>query len=264
MAIRSCFSEADYLTSIGGSQTEINGLMTDYYRYQNQINEMLEEEEDSTDHVLESLRERVNLLESELNILQVNGSSTQDQIDMMRQIMDALEEERDYLISIGGDQVQINQLTAEWWRYHNRISDLMEEETEQIRQQREAYEGVRDAYLALQNAQNQRNVHIYNAATGQWEWTANPSAVQSARDSLMQAVSNWYGSGGSGLLFNANGALLNPKPGYKGVSNFGGTNNYGATYNIGGISISEADARAMSVYDLLQLSKTLGIYNRTA
>lgn len=39
----------------------------------------------------------------------------------------------------------------------------------------------------LANAQAERNVRMYNAATGQWEWIADQKAVQSAKDQLKKA-----------------------------------------------------------------------------
>ena len=41
---------------------------------------------------------------------------------------------------------------------------------------------VEKARQALENAQKQRNVRIFNAATGQWEWVADQGAVQRAQE----------------------------------------------------------------------------------
>ena len=46
---------------------------------------------------------------------------------------------------------------------------------------------VTDAQAKLANAQAERNVRMYNAATGQWEWIADQKAVQSAKDQLKKA-----------------------------------------------------------------------------
>lgn len=254
-------NQANYMTSIGESQTDINGLLTDYYNYQNEINELLEEEEDTTDSILERLRERQALLESELDLENVNGSNDRARIVTMQQIMDVLQQQIDHMREIGADQTDINQLCVEWWRYHNQISDLMEQEAQSATEQAEALERARNAQEALNNALRERNVHIYNAATGQWEWAANPSTVAAAQSELDEAraaipmYSNPYGPGYKSSLFA-------PKGGTSIVNS--GTKNYGATYNIGGINISEADAKSMSLYQLLQLSKSLGIYRRTS
>ena len=46
---------------------------------------------------------------------------------------------------------------------------------------------VTEAQAKLANAQAERNVRMYNAATGQWEWIADQKAVQSAKDQLKNA-----------------------------------------------------------------------------
>lgn len=51
----------------------------------------------------------------------------------------------------------------------------------------EKQQAVDDARAALENAQRQRTVRMYNAATGQWEWVADQSQVDSAQKSLADA-----------------------------------------------------------------------------
>lgn len=46
---------------------------------------------------------------------------------------------------------------------------------------------VTEAQAKLANAQAERNVRMYNVATGQWEWIADQKAVQSAKDQLKKA-----------------------------------------------------------------------------
>lgn len=55
----------------------------------------------------------------------------------------------------------------------------------------EKQQAVEDARAALANAQNQRTVRMYNAATGQWEWVADQKAVSSAQKSLETAEKNY-------------------------------------------------------------------------
>ena len=54
-----------------------------------------------------------------------------------------------------------------------------------------AEKALADAQTALANAQKQRNVRIFNAATGQWEWVADEKAVQSAQQKLEAAQSSY-------------------------------------------------------------------------
>lgn len=52
----------------------------------------------------------------------------------------------------------------------------------------EKQNAVIEARQKLLEAQHNRNVRVYNAKTGQWEWQANPSDINSAEDDLQNAV----------------------------------------------------------------------------
>lgn len=62
--------------------------------------------------------------------------------------------------------------------------DKAEKLAKQLEEKRLA---VEEARLALENAQNQRNVRVFNAQTGQWEWIANQKTIDSAQESLAKA-----------------------------------------------------------------------------
>ena len=51
----------------------------------------------------------------------------------------------------------------------------------------EKQQAVEDAREALANAQKQRTIRMYNAATGQWEWVADEKQVSSAEEKLSKA-----------------------------------------------------------------------------
>lgn len=259
--------QADYLTSIGASQVDINNAMTEYYRILSQIDDLRPEEvEDSIPPESERFERRLEILRSRLDLANARGASANERIFLMREILDTTREYAEYLESIGADEVEINRVLAEMYGWHDKIEDVMaeearlqEEQAQSAREEQEALDRARDAQEALLNAQRQRNVHIYNAATGQWEWVANPGNLRNAQQSYDDALNNLppaarYYAVTTGRIPSSMGAI---------PSGGGGTKNYGPTYNIGGINISEADAKAMSVYDLLQLSKSLGIYNRS-
>lgn len=59
--------------------------------------------------------------------------------------------------------------------------------TKNRREEEEKILAVEKARIALENAQNERTVRQYNAATGQWEWVADAKKVESARQSLADA-----------------------------------------------------------------------------
>lgn len=55
----------------------------------------------------------------------------------------------------------------------------------------EKQQAVEEARLALENAQKNRTVRMYNAQTGQWEWVADQKTVKSAQESLTKAEKNY-------------------------------------------------------------------------
>ena len=235
------------------------------------------------DKKLKALKDRVALLKSELSLMQERGDSEEDQIAKMREIMAALNNEANYLKSIKGDQVTINNLTQEWYSYQNKISDLTAQHAQDAERQAEALQKAYEAQKALNNALKDRSVRYYNAGTGQWEWGANQQNVDSAREALRQAleaagISNMSAWGlqysmMAGLEgIHATGDYLNshpgmsvwdlPRIGQNGVTNNNmGTNNYGTTYNINGINLTEQQARGTSVYELAQMSRGLVLHS---
>lgn len=55
----------------------------------------------------------------------------------------------------------------------------------------EKQQAVEDAREALANAQKQRTIRMYNAATGQWEWVADQSQVASAQEKVSKAEEDY-------------------------------------------------------------------------
>lgn len=171
------------------------------------------------DEELERRKAVVNLLESELALMQERGDSEEDQIAKMRKIQEALHDEAEYLCSINADETEINALSKEWWTYQNKIADLYEDIAEKQRQiledmkaaENEQYQSLIDnlsnakeiadenleieekklavleAQANLINAQNERTIRYWNAQTGQWEWSANQQDVQAAQEALANA-----------------------------------------------------------------------------
>ena len=179
-----------------------------------------------TDTELERLKDIVSLRKSELSLMQERGDSTGDQIAKMRQIQAALHNEAEYLRKIGASQADINALSTEHWKITKQIQQLQEDlwgeledavnkkldeaadardrQTDAIDRQiqalRDAKEAEDDALKleelkadvlekqnALLEAQRERTVRVFNAATGQWEWEADANTVESARDAYEQA-----------------------------------------------------------------------------
>lgn len=178
------------------------------------------------DAELERLKDIVSLRKSELSLMQERGDSTADQIDKMRQIQAALHAQAEYMRRIGDSQADINALSTEHWKITKQIKELQKdlwdeledavnkklEEAEEARDKQTAaidkqiaalkdakqaedealkLEQLKAAVLEKQNAlleaQKERTVRVFNAATGQWEWEANASSVKSAQDAYEKA-----------------------------------------------------------------------------
>ena len=178
------------------------------------------------DAELERLKNIVSLRKSELSLMQERGDSTADQIDKMRQIQAALHAQAEYMRRIGASQADINALSTEHWKITKQIKELqkdlwdeledavnkkLEEATDARDKQVDAIDkqiaalkdakqaedealkleqlkaAVLEKQNALLNAQKERTVRVFNAATGQWEWEANASSVKSAQDAYEKA-----------------------------------------------------------------------------
>lgn len=69
--------------------------------------------------------------------------------------------------------------------------DSIVENLKAIRDNTEKTKELEEKQLALQEAQNQRTVRVFNAETGQWEMQANQKAIAQAKDNLQDtAMSN--------------------------------------------------------------------------
>lgn len=79
----------------------------------------------SSDANLESHKQKVELLKSELTLLEKQNASEDAQKDKMRQIQQALHAQAQYLRSIGGSQADINALSAEWWEWQEKINGTL-------------------------------------------------------------------------------------------------------------------------------------------
>lgn len=217
------------------------------------------------DKKLTALKDRVTLLKSELSLMEARGDSEDKRIAKQRQIQDAIKAEADYLKSIGGSQVEINNLTKEWYDIQNKIQSSTEATADAIQR-------AVDAQLALQKAMNERNVRVYNESTGRWEWQANAEAVESALKTYQDSVSGLSASDlakvASGVL--TNGAnLQNALMASGWYANLTGSANGGkaqtgggsvVNYNFGGFTLSEAQAKTTTVYQLAQMAGKLNLF----
>lgn len=179
-----------------------------------------------TDKILEQHKDLVSLLKSELDLMEAQGKPAEQQISKMHEIQQALHKQADYLRSIGASQEEINKLSTEWWSIQKDIEGIQQsladelgdalsrelekaaaardaeidaiddaidalEESRKIEEEKltlkEKQKAVTDAEIALINAQNERTIRMYNAATDQWEWVANAQEVENAKKNLENA-----------------------------------------------------------------------------
>lgn len=223
--------------------------------------------------------DRVSLLKSELALLKERGASDKKQIAKMKEIQEALHDEANLLREIGGSQEDINGLSREWYSYRNQINDMLSKQAEAAESLSSNLRDAVEAQKALNNAENERTAHIYNKATGQWEWAANPSNVLSAQEALYNAIQKLPGQEQIPYIRALNTSLAgNNIPGqmdyvYPSVQTWTGSigipagervKYVGDTFNFGGVSLSEAMAKTTTVYELAQMAKNLVVYNRGA
>lgn len=188
----------------------------------------------TTDTELDSYKSAVSLAKQKLSFASESGASTAEQVALMRLVQEELHKEAEYLRGIEGESERVIALSTEWWTYQNKINKALEESKESyddikdaaiaridaeearvlgplqeqldnLKAQRDAMKDEREeeerllevekARIALENAQKERNVRQYNAATGQWEWVANAANVSAAQENLAQAeqsLSDFY------------------------------------------------------------------------
>ncbi|MBS5733864.1 MAG: phage tail tape measure protein [Clostridiales bacterium] len=192
---------ADYLRSIGASQEEINDLSIDWLDYMEQIQQLQ----------IDYYESERSLLESQIAIRK-NQASIDEIISMYQKEQDLLHQQAEYLRLIGAEQEEINNLSSEWYNIQQDIESLkddalqnaleaatkpIEEEInlrEEAKQQEEEQLDIEEKKKAVLEAQKklldtmaQRNVRVYNTATGQWEWQSNAQDIQDAKEELENA-----------------------------------------------------------------------------
>mgnify|MGYP002521043066 CR=1 FL=1 len=79
----------------------------------------------SSDANLDAHKQKLELLKSELTLMEKQGASEDAQKAKMKQIQQALHAQAEYLRSIGGSQADINELSAEWWEWQEKINGTL-------------------------------------------------------------------------------------------------------------------------------------------
>ena len=175
--------------------------------------------------------------------------------------------------------------------------NALTEATEDANAIAERQEAVDKAREALQNAERQRTVRIFNPVTGQWEWVANAGDVQKAREALqsaeqalekeqidqtLSAIKNAKPEELAGMtltpavldkLFGGTPeqqtAFLSALNAATGGADYLGSaaaqtawnqgNSIGTQYNLNGITLTEQQASGMSIKELLDMLRGLKV-----
>jgi len=209
-------TQADYMRSIGADQADINKLSKEWWDIREDMKQAYQEE----------MEETRDALQEEFDLIEHQNGPTEKRIDLLKKVQDSLHQEAEFLRSIGADQKEINELSNEWWEIHQDILsvqedlwseledavdqeleraaeardlelDALDKAKEELDEKREKKEeeltleekllAVEEARAALANAQNERTIRTYNAATGQWEWVADANTIKDAEEALEDA-----------------------------------------------------------------------------
>ena len=212
--------------------------------------------------------------------------------DTSNEIVDLLNKIHDY-------EAMIESINKSQW---DEEIDARKAEIEARRKQQEQQskeDAAEKARIALENAKNQRNVRMFNAATGQWEWIADQGAIDKAQqqydsaqeallraqeDAELEALQERRDSGekyqtpslvgdplqatgeASGIVSNYIDSLQAVTGGAGASSGSevtavgnGGNDSHDTIYNFGSITMSEAEAESTSVADLARKLSVLKI-----
>lgn len=141
--------QADYMRSIGASQTDINKLSSEWWKWQEKINKFAEEnakaaekaaeeqkkaQEEAKKAAEEAVKAETSRLKqvvaddkARLSLMEKQGKSVAERVDMMKNIQSALHDEAEWLRKIGAAQAEIDALSAEWWDWQEKILKLYKE-----------------------------------------------------------------------------------------------------------------------------------------
>lgn len=120
------------------------------------------------DEYLETLKSAVSLRESELTLMQHQGASEADQIVKIQQIQAAIHDEAEYMRSIGASQEEINKLSADWWKWQEKINKFAEDnakaaEKTAAEQKKAAEEAQKAAEAAIKEETARKKQDVTNA-----------------------------------------------------------------------------------------------------
>ena len=144
---------ANYLRGQGASEEEILELSTKWYKVQQDITEEYEKEQERLEKIAENLQKELE-------------QAIDAELDRAKKARDE----------------ELAAIDAELERMRKRKE--VEKESLTLQEKRKA---VLEAQQKALEAQNERTVRIFNAEKNQWEWIADQSTVNNAKDALSKA-----------------------------------------------------------------------------
>ena len=141
--------EAEYMRSIGASQEDINKLSSEWWKWQEKINQFAEDNAKAAEKAAEEARKaaeeqqkaaeeaikaetaRLKQVLSDdkarLTLMEKQGKSVSERVEKMKEIQQHLHDEAEWLRQIGAEQAEIDSLSAEWWDWQEKILKLYQE-----------------------------------------------------------------------------------------------------------------------------------------
>lgn len=155
--------------------------------------------ESALSDLLSKLDEQIKLAENEGDYPRV--------VELYEQAQEAISDlvEKYRKAGYADDSIEILQLLNKNYDYANKQLDVYHDKWDELinalsadtdatkaaKELEEKRLALEEAQAAYENAQKQRTVRMYNAATGQWEWIADDKKVQSAREAVTSAEDSY-------------------------------------------------------------------------
>lgn len=174
---------------------EVTTLANKIYDYEKEI-------ADAKAHAIDDLEDELDNLESQIKLAENQGDLNRMlelQNEAQKKVADLIEAYRAAgfsdtspeilkLANMGyGYASDSGSTMKDLWKNLITALEDMRDTQEDANDLAEKQLAVDEAREALQNAQNQRTVRIFNPITGQWEWVADSKSVQQAQEKLTSA-----------------------------------------------------------------------------
>ena len=168
----------------------------------NKIYDYEEDVADAKAHAIEDLEDELDNLESQIELAENQGDlqrMLELQGEAQKKVAELIEAYRAAgfgetspeilkLANMGFDYASDSGSTMkDLWKNLIEALEDMKDTQDEANDLAEKQLAVDEAREALQNAQNQRTVRVFNPITGQWEWVADSKSIQQAEESLKSA-----------------------------------------------------------------------------